>query len=157
MASKKASNHLTHGVISDTEAFSRLVREDLGLLTKDEEEEADEDDIMARIVAKIVSAAKNRSVGGKKSVKLEIVGKHMLLRIAKKHFAVKERDTKKTIMWTRPNLSRWLPSTSIQHLVGGRNDGRCDVEDIKIRFWKETKKVTVCAVYRHYNKHGVKK
>ena len=157
MAGYRVDNSLTQEVITDNTAFLRLVWEDLGLLTKEEKEEADEDDFMARIAAKIVSAAKNRSVGGKKSIKLEMIGKHMLQNIAKKHFGVKGRDTKKKITWTQPDLSRWLPNTSIQHLVGGRSDGRCDVENICLSFWKDTKKITVSAVYRHYNKHGVKK
>ena len=52
---------------------------------------------MATIAAKIVSVAKNQSVGGKKSIKLEMIGKHMLQPITKKQ------------------------------LVGGCNDGWCDV------------------------------
>ena len=91
---------------------------------------------MARIVAKILSAAKNQSVGGKKSVKLEIFSKLKWLSIAKKHFVVKEQDTKKTITETRPNSSWWLPETLIQHLVGGCNDGCCDVEDVTLCFGK---------------------
>ena len=113
--------------------------------------------LMARLVAKITSGARNRSTVGRKTVKLEIAGENAFKRVAKEYFGVAVADKPAVWTWENPNLTHWLPSTEIPLLYYGEQDGTCRIEDITIRLYKGSGKVTARSNNRHFNNAGKEK
>ena len=103
-----------------------------GKKTEAEQQLEDGEEFMARLAAKITSAAKNRSTIGWKTVKLEIVGQNAIKAVAKKYFGVAVHETNTRLEWKEPTLTRWLPLTEIPLLIKGRHDSKAVVEAITI-------------------------
>ena len=125
----KTANVPDPAIVADNTAFFAYLHKKYGKKTEAEQQLEDGEEFMARLAAKITSAAKNRSTIGWKTVKLEIVGQNAIKAVAKKFFGVAVHETNTR---SEPTLTRWLPLTEIPLLIKGRRDGKAVVEEIAI-------------------------